>query len=104
MTTPLATAHDLLTAAARVAGLDSTGAEVIRDGSNVIYRLPGDVVARIGRTGTQETAEREVRVSRWLTTAGLPVVQAVNDVPQPTMVNERPVLSLIHISEPTRPY
>jgi len=91
VTTPLAATNDILTAAARVAGLDSTGAKVIRDGSNVIYRLPGDIVARIGRTGTQVTAEREVRVSRWLTAAGLPVVQAVNDVPQPTMVNERPV-------------
>ncbi|MDQ4020441.1 MAG: aminoglycoside phosphotransferase family protein [Actinomycetota bacterium] len=91
MTTPLATAHDILIAAARMAGLDSTSAELIRDGSNVIYRLSGDNVARIGRTGTQETAEREVRVSRWLTTAGLPVVHVLNDVPQPTMINDRPV-------------
>ncbi|MDQ3886986.1 MAG: aminoglycoside phosphotransferase family protein [Actinomycetota bacterium] len=84
------TAHTI-TAAAHAAGLDSTGAEVIRDGSNVIYRLSGGVVARIGRTGTQETAEREVRVSRWLTTAGLSVVHALDGLPQPTMVSDRPV-------------
>jgi aminoglycoside phosphotransferase (APT) family kinase protein len=74
-----------------VAGLGSTGAEVIRDGSNAMYRLSGDVVARIGPTGMQETAEREVRVSRWLATAGLPVVYALDGLPQPTMVDDRPV-------------
>lgn len=85
------TADSVLTAAASVAGLDTTGAELIRDGSNVMYRLPAGVVARIGRPDTEDAARREVLVSRWLTEAGLPVVQASPDVPQPVVVGDRPV-------------
>lgn len=91
VTANLTTADGVLSAAARIAGLDVTGAELIRDGSNVMYRLPGGVVARIGRPGSQDTAEREVLVSRWLTKSGLPVVQALADVPQPVVVGGRPV-------------
>jgi hypothetical protein len=85
------TADDVLAAATRVSGLKSTGAEIIRDGSNVMYRLPGNVVARIGRPGSLDTAKREVQVSQWLTDAGLAVVQALNGVLQPVVVNARPV-------------
>jgi hypothetical protein len=91
VTANLTTADDVLSAAARIAGLDVTGADLIRDGSNVMYRLPGGVVARIGRPGSQDTAEREVLVSRWLTKSGLPVVQALADVPQPVVARGRPV-------------
>jgi hypothetical protein len=84
-------ADEILAAAARIAGLASVGAEVIRNGSNVMYELPNKVVARIGRVGCAETARKEVAVSRWLTDAGLPVVQAVTDLPQPVIVDERPI-------------
>jgi phosphotransferase family enzyme len=85
------TAGSVLAQAARIARLGATGAELIRDGSNVMYRLPAGVVARIGRPGAGDAARREVAVSRWLTEAGLPVVQALADVPQPVMVGDRPV-------------
>ncbi|WP_329060587.1 aminoglycoside phosphotransferase family protein [Amycolatopsis sp. NBC_01480] len=91
MTTNLTTADGVLSTAARIAGLDSRGAELIRDGSNVMYRLAGDVVARIGRPGSEVAAHREVLVSEWLTSAGLPVVQALADVQQPVVVSGRPV-------------
>jgi hypothetical protein len=91
VTANLTTADGVLAAAARIADLDSTGAELIRDGSNVMYRLPGDVVARIGQSGSQDTARREVLVSRWLTDSGIPVVQTLTDTPQPVVVNGRPV-------------
>ncbi|PFG50462.1 phosphotransferase family enzyme [Amycolatopsis sulphurea] len=91
VTANLTTADGVLSAAARIAGLDVTGADLIRDGSNVMYRLPGGVVARIGRPGSQDTAEREVLVSRWLTISGLPVVQALANVPQPVVIGGRPV-------------
>ncbi|WP_343063714.1 aminoglycoside phosphotransferase family protein [Haloechinothrix aidingensis] len=91
MTTPLTTTEDVLAAAARLAGLDATGAVVIRDGSNVMYRIPGGIVARIGPSGSQESAGRQVDVSRWLVASGLPVVRAIDYVPQPTMVGNRPV-------------
>lgn len=91
VTTPTATAHEMLSAAARIAGIDTTGATMIRDGSNMMYRLPVGVVARIGHSGTERTAAREIAVSRWLSESGLPVVKALDDVPQPTMVGTRPV-------------
>lgn len=91
MTTNLATPDDVLVVAARIAGLDAVGADMIRDGSNVMYLLRGGVVARVGRPGTQDTAYREVLISQWLTKSGLPAVRAMVDVPQPVVVNERPV-------------
>ncbi|RSM50918.1 aminoglycoside phosphotransferase family protein [Amycolatopsis balhimycina DSM 5908] len=81
----------MLSASARIVGLDAAGADLIRDGSNAMYRLPGGVVARIGRPGSRDTARREVLVSQWLIESGLPVVQALPDLPQPAMVNDRPV-------------
>lgn len=81
---------DLLRAAAREAGVDATAAQLIRDGSNVMYRL-GDIVARIGSPGSVERAEREVQVARWLHTAGINVVANRDDLPQPIVVDQRPI-------------
>lgn len=58
MTEPQQTAGDVLAAVAQLGGLDARRAVVIRDGSNVMYRLPHGVVARIGRQGTHDTAAR----------------------------------------------
>ncbi|GAA4550813.1 phosphotransferase family protein [Amycolatopsis samaneae] len=91
MTANLTTAEGVLAAAARIAGLEIAGARLIRDGSNVMYRLPGGVVARIGQPNSEDTAHREVLVSEWLTGVGLPVVQVLADVPQPVVVAGRPV-------------
>jgi phosphotransferase family enzyme len=85
------TDREFLLAAARLAGLDSTGASIIRDGSNVIFRLPNNVVARIGQPGTSDTAIREVQVSRWIAKCGLPVVEALTGVPQDIIVNDHPI-------------
>jgi len=64
---------------------------LLRDGSNVMYRLPGGVVARIGRVGAVDAATREVQVSRWLLAAGIAVVRTIDDLPQPVVVDGRPV-------------
>ena len=56
-----------------------------------MYRLPGDVVARVGRPGTEVVARREIEVSLWLNASGLPATQAVPEVRQPTMVGDMPV-------------
>lgn len=46
-----------LSEACRNVGLDSTGAELIRIGSNAVYRLQGRVIARIApSTGATENA------------------------------------------------
>ncbi|WP_026197874.1 phosphotransferase family protein [Sciscionella marina] len=91
MTAPLETADDVLATAAQLAGVDATNAAMIRDGSNVMYRLPDGIVARIGPEHTHNNAMRQVEVARWLSGAGLAVVRALDDVPQPTMVGTRPV-------------
>lgn len=83
--------EEVLLAAARIADLNVQRAEMIRDGSNVLYRLPDGIVARIGQAGTGAIAEREVRVSRWLETCAAPVVRALAGVPQPVMVSDRPI-------------
>lgn len=91
MTASPNTAEHLLAAAARTVGLDVTGATLIRDGSNVMYQVPGDIVARIGPPQTRDNATRQVEISRWLASSGISVVAALDDVAQPTMVGERPV-------------
>ncbi|KIH97096.1 hypothetical protein LP52_21225 [Streptomonospora alba] len=84
-------ASAVLTAAARAAGINADGAELIRDGANVLYRLPDRVVARVGRPGICVVAEREVDVSRWLEGCAVPVVHALAGVPQPVVIGGRPV-------------
>jgi aminoglycoside phosphotransferase len=84
-------ASDLLRTAARLAGLDSSNATLIRDGSNTIFQLSKGIVARIGRPGTSARAAREVEVSRWIASQGIPVVATVANVPQNLVVNDRPV-------------
>jgi Phosphotransferase enzyme family len=81
----------LLDAAGSLAGLATEGAELIRDGANIMYRLPQGIVARIGRDGTTDTARREIWASRWLAQSGLRVVTALPDVKQPTVVADQPV-------------
>ena len=82
---------DVLAAAAARAGVVAEGAELIRDGSNALYRLPDQVVARVGPPGSRVVAEKEVAVSRWLNNSGLPAARLIGGVEQPTVINDRPV-------------
>ncbi|WP_433194004.1 phosphotransferase enzyme family protein [Nocardia sp. CA-107356] len=79
-----------LAKAARQAGLALNEPKVIREGSHAIYRV-GDIVARIGRPGSLENAERELRVSQWLNSSGIPTVETVSELSQPIVVDDRPV-------------
>ncbi|QVQ51095.1 aminoglycoside phosphotransferase family protein [Spiractinospora alimapuensis] len=84
-------ARRILDRAAQAVGIDPTGAKVIRDGANVLYELPGRIVARVGRPGEGDVAEREVSVSRWLEDRGISVVHALHGVDQAVVVDRRPV-------------
>lgn len=77
--------------ACQAVGLDGQQAEMIRLGENAIYRLPGEVVVRIGRPGQLASAAKEVNVARWLESVDVPAVQTVPDVDQPVDVDGRPV-------------
>jgi hypothetical protein len=77
--------------ACRIAGLTSTGADLIRSAENTLYRLPGQVVARVTRPGQASAAAKEVQVSRWLDSLGFPVVQVAPGIEQPVVVDGRAV-------------
>nr|WP_202888130.1 aminoglycoside phosphotransferase family protein [Kribbella solani] len=72
-------------------GLSSSGAEPIRLGENAIYRLPGQVVVRIGRSGQLEAATKEVAVSRWLASMEVRAVETVPGIDQPVVIEGAPV-------------
>jgi Ser/Thr protein kinase RdoA (MazF antagonist) len=83
--------RQVLAAAGRKAGVPTAEATLIRDGTNVLYQLAGDVVARVGPPGSRLAADRQVRASHWLAEAGISVVRALDDLDQPTVVGDRPV-------------
>lgn len=82
---------DALTAACEEVGLDSAAAELIREGENTLYRLPGAVVARVTRVSQLATAAKELRVSCWLGSVGVPAVEAMPSLAQPVEVDGRAV-------------
>ncbi|MGH3861039.1 phosphotransferase [Actinokineospora sp.] len=83
--------YDVLTAAGEIAGIDTAGAALIRDGGNVIYRLAGGVVARIGREGGEHAAATGVHAARWLAAHDVRVVTPLPGLDQPTVVDRWPV-------------
>ncbi|MGY1438000.1 phosphotransferase family protein [Streptomyces reniochalinae] len=75
------------------AGLDSGGAELLRLGSNAVYRLStAPVVVRIARdTEALEEMQRAVGVARWLETEDFPATRVLSDVEQPVLIRGRVV-------------
>lgn len=88
---PMRAPHEILRAAAKANRLDAEGAAIIRDGSNTLYLLRNSIVARVGRPGTVQIAKKEIRVSRWLADNGVPVIHALDDLDQPTIIHNHPV-------------
>ena len=82
-------ARRALTRACHLAGLRPDGAELIRLGSNAVFRLDGETIARVAPTqGAWASSERQIAVSRWLASVGYPAVRAV-DVEQPVEADGR---------------
>ncbi|MEV0284095.1 aminoglycoside phosphotransferase family protein [Kribbella sp. NPDC050820] len=81
----------LLERACSQVGLSSSGAEPVRLGENAIYRLPGEVVVRIGRSGQVDAASNEVAVARWLASVEVRAVETVAHVDQPVVIDGSPV-------------
>ncbi|WP_267244902.1 phosphotransferase enzyme family protein [Streptomyces sp. PR69] len=75
------------------AGLDPSGAELLRLGSNAVYRLSSaPVIVRIARDpDALPEMERAVRVARWLEAERLPAVRALSAGGQPLVVGGRVV-------------
>jgi Phosphotransferase enzyme family len=87
----LADPDEVLRAACDRLGLDAGAAELIRAGSNTLYRLPGRVVARVGRAGRADLADKELRVARWLVAAGVPAVRLASIADCPIRIADRTV-------------
>ncbi|MFF4563978.1 phosphotransferase enzyme family protein [Streptomyces sp. NPDC001435] len=86
-------AATVMAAACRAAGLDATGAELIRLGENALFRLaPVPVIVRVAR-GEEwlPKARTEVAVSRWLAEEGFPAARIVEDLEQPFLIDGHPV-------------
>jgi Ser/Thr protein kinase RdoA (MazF antagonist) len=82
-------ARRALVHACRLGGLRSDGADLIRLGSNAVFRLDRDTIARVAPAiGARESAETQIAVSRWLASTGYPAVRAV-DVEQPVEADGR---------------
>ncbi|MDB4897081.1 MAG: aminoglycoside phosphotransferase [Firmicutes bacterium] len=86
-------ASSVLQEACRTAGLDPSGAELLRLGSNAVYRLmASSAIVRIARNpDTLDEMERVVRVARWLETENFPATRALAGVTQPSLIAGRVV-------------
>ena len=83
--------QDVLERACAIAGIDATGARLLRVGSNAVYRLKAPVIARVSRPGADPgQVRRTVAVARWLQSVDYPAVRAVN-VDQPVVIGQHVV-------------
>jgi aminoglycoside phosphotransferase (APT) family kinase protein len=83
--------QDILQRACAIAGIDATGARLLRVGSNAVYRLKAPIIARISRSGADPgQVRRTVAVARWLQSVDYPAVRVV-DVDQPVVTGHHVV-------------
>ncbi|MGK5530291.1 phosphotransferase family protein [Streptomyces sp. URMC 129] len=87
------TARAVLSDACRAAGLDPAGAELLRLGSNAVFRLASSsVIVRIAQDPeAAEEMERAVRVARWLESERFPAARVLPGVRQPAVFGGRVV-------------
>ncbi|MEV7982787.1 aminoglycoside phosphotransferase family protein [Streptomyces sp. NPDC086519] len=80
--------ESVLQEACATAGLDSRGAELVRLGSNAVYRLTSlPVIVRIARDrSVLADMDRAVGVARWLETQDFPAMRVPASVTQPLVV------------------
>ncbi|MFE9312657.1 phosphotransferase family protein [Streptomyces sp. NPDC006706] len=78
----------VLCEACEAAGLDANGAELLRLGSNAVYRLASlPIIVRIARDpGVLPEMERAVGVARWLQTVDFPATRVPAGTVQPVVV------------------
>ena len=84
-------ANRALRAAGVQVGLATEGAQLIRLGSNAVFRVPGYVIARVARSADMfDNAKKQVDVASWLEANGIPAVRAL-DLQQPVIADHRVV-------------
>lgn len=84
-------ARTALIEASELAGLPTAVVELVRVGSNSVYRIDSDFIGRVAPDLTfRANAERQVRVARWLERIGFPATRAL-PVEQPIEASGRVV-------------
>jgi len=92
-------ARRVLTTACRQVNLDPSDAELIRIGSNAVFRLRSPVIVRIAQgSDVAESASRQVEVARWLRAVDYPATRAL-EVEQPVYAEGRVVTFWESISD-----
>jgi thiamine kinase-like enzyme len=96
--------QDILEQACAIAGIDATGARLLRVGSNTVYRLKAPIIARISRPGADPGQVRQtVAVARWLKSVDYPAVRLV-DVDQPIVLDQHVVTFWVAVSDDSDQY
>ncbi|MCX5206733.1 phosphotransferase [Streptomyces sp. NBC_00237] len=96
---------DLLTRTCEAAGLDATGAVLLRGQTNAVLRLAHDpVVVKIARKGTPATTvTRTVRFVQWLMELGFPTVPLHRPDLQPVSLGEQSATLWTYLHQPSHP-
>ena len=94
-------ARRALTRACQDVGLAVDRLQLIRMGSNAVFRVDAAVIARVAPTaGLLANARKQIDVARWLDAVDYPVTRAI-DVRQPLVVDERVVTFWESVNEET---
>lgn len=87
--------------ACQLAGIDGRVVELIRMGSNAVYHVDGDVIARVAPSAQLfANAEKQIAVARWLESADYPATRAL-DIAQPVKAEGRVVTFWESVSRET---
>ncbi len=94
-------ARRALTRACQDVGLAADRLDLIRMGSNAVFRVDAKVIARVAPAAALlANARKQIEVARWLDAVDYPVTRAV-DVRQPLVVDERVVTFWESVNEET---
>lgn len=96
--------YQILEEACAIAGLDSTGAQLLRGQTNAVIRLGREpVVVKIARRGSRiEDVSRTVQFVRELMSVGFPTVPLL-DIDQPVIVGPHAATFWTYLPQPERP-
>lgn len=95
-----AAAWQALRHACAAVGLDSDDAELIRIGTNAVFRLTSRIVVRIAASTTGlEQARKQVVVARWLAGQEFPAVRVREGINQPLVIDDRVVTFWVSFAE-----
>ncbi|MHA6629136.1 phosphotransferase family protein [Pseudonocardia sichuanensis] len=85
------TARQTLTQACQQVGIEAHPVELIRMGSNAVFRIGENLIARVAPSvGLLPNAEKQIEIARWLQSVGYPATRAA-DIDQPIETADRVV-------------